>query len=302
MTGSKETPTLYTTRPQTESLNFRDFSHASEYRKVNRDLLVKALDLLHIPDEEPLCIVDVATGTGLVPQELIKLLREKNIKAEIYGIDPDEKALEIARWETIMDPLRQATFIKGNGQELTTILSGKKSPHLTTIHDALHEIPDDDPQTHNVKQTVLDAMAESLEPGGILTMNSAFTTKAYAGGSAGMAWGRWITRAHDLLGIKREKTSLAVLEPEDYRKMITDSGLKIVHEDLVPVNLSKEALIAISHYPSFINGAITGSQAKDISLEDKSKALVDALNEKGTEFLPRTWFEVIAQKPPVSIT
>lgn len=299
MVSPSEITDRYVTIPQTERFNFRDFSHAPEYRKVNRDLLFVALNFfVHIPHEGPLYIVDVATGTGLVPQEIIKLLRERNIEAEIYGIDPDEKALEIARWETIMDPLRQATFIKGNGQELSTILSGKKRPRWITIHDALHEIPDDDPQTHNVKQTVLDAMAESLEPGGILTMNSAFTKKAYitTEGSAGMAWGKWTTRAHQLLGIKQEKTSLEVLEPEEYKKMIRASGLKIVHENLAHVKLSKEALIAISHYPSFINGAITGSQASTISLENKSKALVDALNEKEIKFLPRVWFEVIARK------
>lgn len=288
----------YTVTPQSAEYNFRDFSIQPEYRKVNRDLLAKALNLVHIPDEGPLYVVDVATGTGLVPQEIIKLLREKNIQAEIYGIDPDAHALEIARQETPTDSFYQVIFIKGKGQEISTILSRKKRPRWITIHDAIHEIPDNDSQKYDVKQAVLDAMAESLELGGILTMNSAFTTKSYIDKdkSAGMAWGRWITRAHELLGIKREKTSLAVLEPDTYKKMITASGLEIMHKDLVPVNLSKEALIAISHYPNFVNGAITGSQAKDISLEKRSQALVDALNEKGIESLPRTWFEVIARK------
>lgn len=287
----------YKTTPQNERNNFRPFSQCPEYRLVNRNFIGTGYSYITLPTGRPLYLVDVAAGTGLVEQEAIDLFRQTGIEARIFGVDPDAYALEIARNDTPIDKLRPVIFMQGFGQDLRRILASRlpeKGADWVSIIDAIHEIPDGNPETHDVKQEVISSMADLLEKDGILSLNSAFTTEGM--GTAGVAWGRWISKAHQILGTPLSRTPVEVLKPETYRSMVTRSGLTIVYEKLTSVNLSKEALKAISTYPNFINGAITGEAAQTIPLEQRSAALIQALEDRKIESLPRVWYEVIGKK------
>lgn len=271
-------------------LNFEAFAKQPEYIKVNKDLILM-LNLL-LPDQ--FTHVDVATGTGMVPKLLIAESERTEKKGRITGVDPNSTSLEIARKTTQPSKGISVEFIDGLGQNLKSLLQGKipeEGVDGTSMLDAIHEVPGEE-----TKKQILSSMAGILKPGGVVAINSAFTT--YGMEPKPVGWGRWKLRAFQNLGRKQDKTINAIKlhTPEEYEQMLTDSGLKIVHREKKVVNLSHEALIAISCYPEFINGVFRDMIDQDsFSLEAKRDALVKALD--GIDFLPRGWWEIIAQKP-----
>lgn len=279
---------------QTEAYNFVEFSQIAEYRKVNNDLLLKALQFLP-KNIKKIIHVDNATGTGLVPQLAAELYHKKEIQATIIGIDPDLYALKKAA-----DSMRNIEYIhlllfQGYGQHLEELLKGhipSSGVDVVSIHDAIHEIPGRD-----IKRAIFASQAKILKPGGIQTYNSSFTTIGNA--DAALKWGRWKMGAFSYFNEKRNKsiTAMEVFSPADYTKMIIDSGLKIVHEAIKTVVLSLDALKAISHYPEYINGIFRDMEnTAKYTLLEKSKALITVIEKEGITALPRQWHEVVAQK------
>ncbi len=276
---------------QSESYNFVSFAMDRAYREVNRSLIARAFALL----PSPFFHVDVASGTGLVPQEVSALCEEQAKSGVVIGIDPDGFALESARQHTRPGPHCAIEFVQGLAQDMPRLLAGKV-PHegvdYASIHDAIHEIPGED-----VKRGVLAAMARILRPGGILTYNSAFTTAALE--EAAMDWGRLKAKALAILGGKRDRTLPAVKihTPEEYRQMIVDAGLVVIHETKRVVRLPRAAIEAIARYPAFIEGAFSDMVGKErVSLEEKSRAILAAIEALGVPELPRVWHEIMAQK------
>lgn len=279
---------------QSEAYNFVEFSRIEEYRKVNQDLLLRAIKFLP-KNTKNVIHVDNATGTGLVPQLAAELYFKKGIKATIIGIDPDLYALRRAA-----DSMRNIDYIhlllfQGYGQHLEELLKGHIPPEgvdVVSIHDAIHEIPGKD-----IKRAIFSSQAKILKPGGIQTYNSSFTT--IGNGDSALKWGRWKLNAFAYFGEKRNKniTAIEVVSPEEYKKMIMDSGLKIVHEDVKTVVLSLEALKAISRYPEYVNGIFRDMEnTEKYPLLEKSKALITILEKEGITELPRLWHEIVAQK------
>jgi hypothetical protein len=91
---------------------------------------------------------------------------------------------------------------------------------------------------------------------------------------------------------------LVIHSPDEYRAMITDVGLSIVHEAKKSVCLPRSALEAIAHYPRFVWGVFADFVGEEmVPLEQKSQALIKALDELDIAELPRVWHELIACKP-----
>lgn len=276
---------------QSESFNFMSFAADRAYREVNRALLKRAFTLL----PARFFHVDVASGTGLVPQEVSALCEEEGKCGMVVGIDPDRFALESARKQTHPGPSCSVEFVQGMAQDMARLLAGKiprEGADYTSIHDALHEISGEDD-----KKSVLAAMTRILKPGAIFTYNSAFTTAAME--AAPMDWGRLKAKAFAILGGKRDRQMPAfkVHTPEQYRQMIVEAGLAVVYEAKRVVMISRAALEGIAQYPAFVEGAFSdmvGTQ--QVSLEEKSRAILAAIEALGVDALPRVWHEVIAQK------
>lgn len=280
---------------QSEAYNFVEFSEIPEYRKVNEDLLLKALKFLQ-KNIKKVIHVDNATGTGLVPQLAAEIYYKKGIEATIIGIDPDLYALKKAA-----DSMRNIEHIhlllfQGFGQHLEELLKGhipSEGVDVVSIHDAIHEIPGKE-----IKQAIFASQARILKPGGVQTYNSSFTTIGNA--DAALKWGRWKLGAFSYFNEKRDKTitAMEVFSPAEYTKMIIDSGLKIVHEAIKTVVLSLDALKAISRYPEYVNGLFRDMEnSAKYTLLEKSKALITVLEQQGVTSLPRQWHEIVAQKP-----
>lgn len=278
--------------PQSEAFNFVSFAKDKAYRQANRALIDKALALL----PSRFFHVDVASGTGLVPQEVCSLCEERGKSGTIIGIDPDGFAVESARRQTRPAPGCTVEFLQGVAQDLAGLLAGKvprEGVDYTSIHDAIHEIKGEDD-----KKGVLSAMARALKPGGVFSYNSAFTTAALE--QSAMDWGRLKAKAFAALGGRRNRqmTAFKVHAPEEYRQMIVDAGLAVVYEARRVVMISRAALEAICHYPAFVEGAFEDMiGTEQFSLEEKCQAMVAAIETLGVGELPRVWHEIMAQKP-----
>ncbi len=147
---------------QTEELNYRKFSQQPEYRNVNHWLLARAF-VKYLPNQ--FTFVDVASGTGLVSQELFDFCIANNKVGHIIGVEPDHFAIETAIEDTPDSPICTTDFIEGYGQNLVELLKGKipkEGVDGVSILDALHEVEGKDQ-----KEAVLIPMAGELKPLGI---------------------------------------------------------------------------------------------------------------------------------------
>ena len=276
---------------QSAEFNFDAFARDEAYREANRALIAKAFALL----PSTFFHVDVATGTGLVPQEVCALCREQGKQGTIIGIDPDAYALESARRHTPAGPSYTVEFVQGVAQDLPQLLAGKIPPEgvdYASIHDAIHEIPGED-----VKRGILATMASILKPGGVLTYNSAFTTAAME--QSALEWGRMKAKAIALLGGKRDrhKPAVKIHTPEEYRQMITEAGLEVIYEGKRAVMMTRASLGAIFHYPAFIEGAFSDMiGTEQVPLTEKHRVMMAVIDAMGPIELPRVWHEIMARK------
>ncbi|MCH7951937.1 methyltransferase domain-containing protein [Patescibacteria group bacterium] len=279
-----------------EELHFGHFAEIPEYIEVNRELIQRLFQ--HLPN--PFVLVDVATGTGLVPQLLIKEAERHGYSGTIIGIDPNPDSLAIARERTPESNAVTTEFILGHGQETDRLVAGKipeQGADAVTIHDAIHEV-----EGEQEKRKVFAAMARILKPGGVLTYNSAFTTIAMRGSE--LDWGKLKARALRSLRKRRDRAieALKVHAPGEYGEMIRNQGLEIVHEKETEVSLTRKALMAISLYPEFISGFFRDMvDENSVSLQRKYQALIDSITNIKKDALPRIWHEIIAQKPPLRL-
>ena len=276
---------------QSEAFNFVAFSNDTTYRELNHALIARAFGRL----PSPFFHVDVASGTGLVPQEVCVLCQEQGKKGTIIGIDPDPFALESARKHTRSGPNCVVEFVKGVAQDMARLLASKiprEGVDFTSIHDAIHEIKGEDD-----KRSVLATMASILSPGGILTLNSAFTTAALE--ESAMVWGRLKAKAFAIVGGKRDRqmTPIKIHTPEEYRQMIVETGLEVVHEAKLLIKMSHRAMEALSKYPAFVEGVFGDMVGKEqVPLATKSRAMVEAIKILGSAEPSRVIYEVMAQK------
>jgi ubiquinone/menaquinone biosynthesis C-methylase UbiE len=274
-------------------LHFGHFSAIQEYRQVNRELISAVFTYL----PPTFFHVDIATGTGLVPQLMIEEAERRGYSGTIIGIDPNRDSLDIARARIRSTEKISAIFLEGYGQE-TEALVGERIPppgaDMVSIHDAIHEV-----QGEASKREIFAAMARILKPGGVLTYNSAFTS--IATGDAALEWGKWKSRALKELGKRRDRAIEAIRRhtPEEYISMIGDEGLVVVHEAAKAVALTKKAIWAISQYPEFIQGVFRDmlDEGTRPTLKGMSEALVVAFESLHKDNLPMVWHEVIALKP-----
>lgn len=273
-------------------LTFEDFANQPEYIDVNRDLIKRLFS--HIPQR--FFHVDIATGTGLVPKLLMQLSQERGHNGKIIGIDPNHTSLEIARRTTPQSDKVDVLYLEGFGQDTEKLVRGKISPYgvdSVSIHDALHEIRDEQDKIATVQ-----SMANILKPGGVFSFNSAFTTEALKVDVRG--WAGWKIKAMQILKGDRDRqvSTMAIHTPDKYKTMLIEAGLNIINEAQNQVTLSKDALKAISKYPAFVKGVFEDMIGQEkISVENKSQALIQALDERNIAQLPRIWYELVAQKP-----
>lgn len=274
---------------QNETLNFAGFAAEADYRRVNRELLQRVFKEL----SPNFTFVDVATGTGLVPQELKEMCRESGKPGYVIGVEPDPYAVKKARIDTLSISECRIEFVQGYGQDLPGIIKDlipKKGADGISVHDALHEVANDEG-----KMQVLDGMSQSIEKGGLFSFNSAFTTISQT-----RPYGLWkldVISADDRLKRDKSLEGFQALPPDWYLTAIDEVGIMVVHQDVKTVSLPQSAMIGISKYPRFIEGFFADiARAEELSLEEKSRMMIASLVRRDIQSMERVWFEVMGVK------
>ncbi len=274
-------------------LTFETFAKTRAYVQANEALIEKWFHRL--PNH--FSFVDVAAGTGLVARILKKKAELTKRKGLIIGVDPNRDSLAVARKTIHSTKEIGIEFIEGLGQNIGILLKGRIPDEEfdgVSIHDAIHEI-----EGIENKMAVLNAMASILKRGGILSLNSSFTTESMDHTSR-LEWGRWRQKTATLLHLRRNKQEepIEVHTPDQYVSMLEKAGFVIEkREPSRQVSLDRKALEAISLYPAFINGFLKGFFVpENLTMREKSNALIQALKKLKIKALRRNWFEVIARK------
>ena len=162
--------------PAPEDLHFGHFAAVPEYREVNRQLVQELFR--HMPN--PFVHVDLATGTGLVPQLLIEEAEKRGFRGTIVGIDRSAKALEIAEATTPRPAGIDLRFVEADARYLER-LRGDELPadgaDSLSIHDAIHEITDEEGQ-----RQVYRGMAAIARDGALLSSEQHLHDRLDGGG------------------------------------------------------------------------------------------------------------------------
>ncbi|MBI2049384.1 class I SAM-dependent methyltransferase [Candidatus Roizmanbacteria bacterium] len=273
--------------PQTTENNFGPFSEYKPYREENRAQLA----IVHNALPNPFFQVDIAAGTGLVSQETANLCNISGKTGTIIGVDPDHYAISKARADTPDTQYCRFIFLEGTVDEVTDKLMGIIPPEgvdVVSMHDAIHEIEGDEN-----KRRIFEFGFRILKPGGKMSINTAFHKRAM--GSQTLKYGKWTLGAYRLAGERPVNSPLAVLSPEDYKKMIIDAGFEIWYSKEEEVYLSREALESIAKYPTFTKGVFPHATPETIPIY--SKHLAESLIKRDIAGLNRTWYRLVGEKP-----
>ena len=274
-------------------LHFGHFAAFPEYQETNREIIRKVFR--HLPSS--FVHVDLATGTGLIPQLLQSEAQAANISGTIIGIDHDPLALSIARASMANTGLVKTIFLEGDARSADDVARPYLPPggaDSVSIHDAIHEIG-----TQSDQQAVYQAMSRIVRVGGMLSSNSSFTTVAMDVGNSRRAYGEWKLRFMRLTGATRNRNAetLAYRTPKDYVSMVHTAGFHVLHDECRAVPLSKPALAALARYPAAVDGFVRDLEfPRELTMLELSKSVAEALNQLRFNELPRVWHEVIAQR------
>ncbi len=278
-----------------KDMHFNHFAMIPEYREVNRDLIREIVG--YLPD--PFFHVDIATGTGLVPQILMEEAAAKGYSGHIIGVDRNDTALDIARRSTPSSAGVKVEYILGDARTLSHLLQDHipaEGVDGVSIHDAIHEIDGEDAQ-----RGVYRDLGSIAKPGAVLSSNSSFTTRSMATGHSLRGHGEWKLHFTKVTGAERVRNmpTMPYRSPEDYKGMIRDGGFEIIHDEERVVNLSKTALKAISMYPTFLSGVSGDLRFEhEYSIEELSEFMCAAVDMLRFDSLPRIWHEIIARRQP----
>ena len=281
------------------NLHFGHFSEIPEYREVNRELIAQLMDRL----PNPFVHVDVATGAGLIPQLLVEQATARGYHGQIIAVDRNVEALEIARTATPGTEDIRVTFLEGDARDIPTAVAEHlpaEGADSVSIHDAIHEIDGEEGQ-----RQVFAGLAEITHDNAFLSINSSFTSTSMDVGHSMRGHGEWKLHFVRLTGGKRDRQveTLAYRTPDDYKQMITDAGFVVVHEEDRVVQLTHSALKAISRYPEFVRGMARDlTFTRDVTMDELSDAMSEAVDHIRFDLVPRIWYGVIAQKASSSPT
>lgn len=272
--------------------SYEEFTQRLFYIEINRETVNLAGDFN--------LVLDIATGTGGIIEELVKKKGDQRRRAGFVGIDIDDTALIEARkkFENLDNGYFVFDFHKGSAEK-----TGEEDNFfdLVTFCNAIHltDVPHSLAEAYRV-----------LEPGGTFIANSAFVDGVgYPTPEAEALWrslGSGSIRKVMRAGYKPERgTDFVTYKVEDYERFAQEAGFTDIKIETIEANMDINDVLAICHYDEFAKGVLRG-----VPLEVAHKALADTaleifekLKEAGKpEVFPRGWMLMKAVKPSFSPT
>ncbi len=260
--------------------SFEKFSAQPFFRQVNAWLVE------HAGIRPDAVVVDLGCGVGTVTEMVLPYLNPAS-GAVVYAVDPSPSALEIARARIRS---RMVRFLEGTAERLSQLV-----PRVDVVLfcNAIHLIEQ--------KAAVCREILSVLREGGVFAFNTTFFEGAYPPETVRF-YTLWILRAIRLLkqqgiavvrGVKA--TAMQWLSPEQYAELLKATGFQEIHMEQVTQHLPLSALLDISEYDLFIQGALPG-----VPLPQGSQALQEGVRQTfqdlGLTSVPRNWLQVIARR------
>jgi SAM-dependent methyltransferase len=270
--------------------SYEPFTRHGFYADVNRRLVRRTVDLL-LADrgDRRVSVVDLGCGTGALTGILVEELRDRRVEGRITGIDPSGAALAVAgrrlaEWAT------DVRLVFGDAGDL----AGLAPVDAVFFCNAIHLVPD--------KEDVIGRIARALAPGGLLAMNSAFFTGAYAPGSEAFyrLWTvqalRRLRREHPEVQLDRGHRTPAMdwLSPREYEVLLRRYGLEVTDSELDEVQMSLRSFQDIGRYRLFIEGALPGAPLA-AGAEALEHGAAEAFEKLGLLSVPRRWLQLVAR-------
>jgi ubiquinone/menaquinone biosynthesis C-methylase UbiE len=277
--------------------SYEPFTRHGFYAEVNRALVRRAVELLPRPPErDHLALVDLGCGTGAVTRTVAEEVHSRGLRATITGIDPSAAALAVAERRLAEAPDADVRFVRadvGGVVDLAPV-------DAVFFCNAIHLV--------DAKDDVLEKVGRALVGGGLLAMNSAFSTAAYAPGTERFyrLWTaramRHLRRAHPDVRLARGAAPpMEWLSPEDYQALLSRHGFEVAHCSLDEAQMTLDSFRDIGHYSLFIDGALPGAP-HDAGAEALGVGAGEAFEELGLEVVPRRWLQLVATRAAASVS
>jgi ubiquinone/menaquinone biosynthesis C-methylase UbiE len=274
---------------------FDPFARHQFYLDINASLVRRAIARVDATRSrtQRLYIVELASGTGAVTEQILDALERCGRHATLVAVEPSPDALAIAR---VRVQGREVDFVQGDADQLADTVSQADAAFFC---NAMHLVRD--------KSDVLGKLAHVLAPGGYLACNSTFFDGAYAPGSerAYQVYMRkallWLRRHHPEVRLaRREKAeTLQWLTAEQYVALAEEQGLCEVERECEVAQMPLRAWQDIGDYSLFIEGALPGVPIH-IGAEALDHAAAETFAELDVDVIPRIWLQLILQRTPAS--
>jgi len=274
------------------TFTFDPFARHQFYIDINASLVQRAIARVDVtrPSGQRLCVVELASGTGAVTEQILDAVKRCGLQATLVAVEPSLDALAIAR-ERLQG--RDVVFVQGDADQLGDVVSQADAAFFCNV---MHLVRD--------KRDALDKLAHVLAPGGYLACNSTFFDGAYAPGSerAYQVYMRkallWLRRHHpEVRLVRREKANtLEWLTTDQYVALAEELGLCLVERELEVAQMPLRAWQDIGSYSLFIEGALPGVPIP-IGAQALDHAAAATFAELDVDVIPRVWLQLILQRP-----
>ncbi len=271
---------------------FDPFTRHQFYSDVNRSLVEHTIELLDAtyPPGASLRVVELASGTGAVTEQILDALARRHRPTEVIGVEPSRAAIDVAERRLRARPV---TFIQGDAADLRHAVG---SADAAFFCNAIHLVPD--------KDAAVATIAAVLRPGGFFATNSAFYTGTYATGSERFyhLWTRraigWLRQHYPDVRLAHhgKTTAMQWLSPAEYVALLHRQGLTIAFEQVETVRMPLRAWQDIGRYSLFIEGALPGVPVP-IGADALEASAAEAFAELQLSDVPRNWLQLVARRP-----
>ena len=270
-----------TEKSKNEEYAFNAFANLPFYSTINSEFI----KLAKIDDKKS--IVDLGCGTGNITKLILERIRSAK-DSVIYAVDSSKSALRPAANE--LERSKIVKFIHSEVQNLTDAIVEKADAMVYC--NSIHYIHD--------KEKLLRDIKDKLNNKGVLAFNTSFYDGSHPE-EAQEFYRKWMFRAirllykdYQLKPLRSDKvSSRRQLSPEDYIKLLKDTGFKVEYVKATSYNVPVDGFHYISEFKDWIEGILPGVPL-EYGKKTLQKSLRQILKEMELVTVPRNWLSVRA--------